>query len=230
MTGNISPFLDLPRELRDQIYRFILKADTPLQPIHPDEAQRLRGGQNIAIGNAENLLDNRVLYVNQQIFNEAYDILYTENTFVIRSFSRSFPLQRLDVYNRVPNLLILMGNNPEGYNLQILVDFLLVHPGLQRLEIRMAVSFYIWASRRLATMEPLAKPRYMEILESLKKVKVGKRVLIDVELLDGPPAPVQYQIYTATTRVAREARLVEFVKGLESDMSGRGNVVHQSEY
>lgn len=219
-TNNSFPFLELPRELRDLIYRFIFKADTPLEPITHTEAEHLRSSRNhhLPPGITDRVLDNRILCLNKQIFTECYDILYKENTFAIRSLSRSFPLQRLDVYNRIPNLIIVLGQNPSKHFLQLLVGFLVRHSGLQMLEINMAVSFYIWAKRGLASVEGDSLSRYEEILEPLRMIRVGKKVRINVELLDG--APFQYQIYAASARLAGEARLLEFVGELERNMRG----------
>jgi hypothetical protein len=86
------------------------------------------------------------------------------------------------------------------------------------LEVFMKVSLYIWISRGVGTIEKDAVSRYMEFSKPLRAVKVGRKVVIEVELLDG--APFQYQVYAAAPRAEGEVRLLEFMMRVERHMLG----------
>lgn len=101
-TVTTSPFLRLPREVRDKIYRLILKSDPNIRliPSHfilerhrcdysckfnrnPCRQKELEAGK---------LLDTKVLRTNKQVFAEARSVLYGENIFS-RSDSRKTSLR-----------------------------------------------------------------------------------------------------------------------------------------
>ena len=64
-----SQFLDLPREIRDHIYILMFLSDVPVYP------SKDRAGISEYLG---------VLRTNRQIYSEAVEILYSQNTFQIR--------------------------------------------------------------------------------------------------------------------------------------------------
>lgn len=93
-TGKIEPcrFLQLPRELRDKVYRFILKAPKPINWIEHSCATRRRED----IRTYDTILDTRILRANEQIWDKGREILYGENQIQLKTpFSVNVPLEAL---------------------------------------------------------------------------------------------------------------------------------------
>lgn len=72
------PFLSLPRELRDEIYSYVLLFGPPKEPF------------SIPVPLFERpCLETSLIYLNKQIHDEATSVLYSRNTFPIQITMRS---------------------------------------------------------------------------------------------------------------------------------------------
>ncbi|KAK6511817.1 hypothetical protein TWF481_000723 [Arthrobotrys musiformis] len=72
-TEKAFPFLSLPRELRDEVYSYILLLDVPEEPFSVP----------VPLFNHP-VAETSLLYVNRQIHDEAAEFLYSRNTFSIQ--------------------------------------------------------------------------------------------------------------------------------------------------
>lgn len=63
-------FLDLPGELRNEIYKLLLVSQTAFISVHRPHSQETIAGN--------------ILRVNKQIYNEASSVLYGGNTFILK--------------------------------------------------------------------------------------------------------------------------------------------------
>lgn len=126
-----SPFLCIPRELRDKIYRSILKATQ----------SNLRKSHNAILMTFLEIarVDTDILTVNKQISAEAQEILYNENTFSVEVESNYFDrvgYQAIEIqhHQRFKNLDIkVMVNWVTEETLQRLVEIITSYQGLKRL-------------------------------------------------------------------------------------------------
>lgn len=77
-------FLDLPPEIRNKIYRFLVSPDLP-------EASKLGTSRSCPLGSvaASTKYDISIIHTNRQIYNEASDIFYRDHLFVCFRFSFS---------------------------------------------------------------------------------------------------------------------------------------------
>ncbi|QDS71791.1 hypothetical protein FKW77_009407 [Venturia effusa] len=186
-----SPFLRIPRELRDKIYRNILKetGSNLIESNYDDDEypfSRYHGCNNV--------VDTQILATNNQIFHEAGNILYKENTFVVilathhdcspTTWSRIEVLQRA----RAANLKVRMSCHQFFRN-----------------------GVYIFASR-VKLLVQLEEPKSLEVivelpvahlvdhdlscvrfdtLKPLKSLKVSKKISLRATLCD----PDDYEFY-----------------------------------
>lgn len=193
-TVTTSPFLRLPREVRDKIYRLILKSDPNIRliPSHfilerhrcdysckfnrnPCRQKELEAGK---------LLDTKVLRTNKQVFAEARSVLYGENIFS-RSDSRKTSL-------RLKNALSVSDPLQTASRLELkmkpfhdallirFANFLLSHHGLKS----MALELGPWDHREPRLGWPLYEPSEMlehdrvELMNFLQMLRPLKDVYV----------------------------------------------------
>lgn len=92
--GTECKLLQLPRELRDQIYRCILVSELPLEKIiyifaescrNIEEGRGDRGSRSSVMAQMcvyDKLIDTRILRANHQVYTESLEVFHKENTFI----------------------------------------------------------------------------------------------------------------------------------------------------
>lgn len=114
-TSRVEPcyFLRLRRELRDKVYRFVLRTSFPINWVEHSYAAHQR--ENIEDWAQENqktyntILDRRLLRTEKQIFEEGREIFYSENQIQLKTpFSVNVPLEAL---KNIPNLKSVSNEN-----------------------------------------------------------------------------------------------------------------------
>lgn len=81
MSQSPSPLLQLPRELRDEVYRHLLVRDNPNELFHrPYTPSNLFATSLNHEDYTRRCLPTEILRTNRQVYHEASDILWRENT------------------------------------------------------------------------------------------------------------------------------------------------------
>lgn len=155
-TGLRPGLLDIPRELRDKILRFVLVEPNLLYAIHPmtAESDRIEFASlvpefhkyQITVDRA--LLDTQVLRVNKQLFAESQEILLKDNVF-------EFSPLRMQILSLAPHIVFNKASfGYSGRNLETFVSFLHSHSGLRTLTITNILSQdYFFVHRQLSLFD-----------------------------------------------------------------------------
>jgi hypothetical protein len=161
-----SPLLKLPQELRDHIYRYVLNAgsdialkpvatdpkweeerkwlDEPSQYLEPILGYDSKGKMARAWSKLEapstNKLDISILGVSKSIYKEAIEILNHERTFIADPYSIELKGSRLQIVTRIR--MHFQSTHYACRQLEYLLKFLLLHPGVKKLEWTLLLASY----------------------------------------------------------------------------------------
>ncbi|KAE9964720.1 hypothetical protein EG328_010268 [Venturia inaequalis] len=206
MSASTPTLLGIPQELRDKIFRNILKHDSNLVPIAQDRAQATRqisqpcSHQGCSDKNTcghyeiiremqrlpkyEELVDPSILFVSTNIRHQAQKILFGENVFLIDTYKATTEFNRFDLTASLSDLKLArrlrFNISLPSDRLPEIMDFLASHPGIRNLEF--VVNLPAWSPS--GCYQDLQ--RLLSELSGLKDIKVSCKVRLAV-LLDGEP-------------------------------------------
>ena len=94
---NVFPFLSLPRELRDRIYRYAFVRPRPVYDMRPfSDAHRSRGQRPVP--------GMRFLVANKQVSAEAYAVFWRDNVFLFEHLQQQCPAEPAYLRDCVPDM------------------------------------------------------------------------------------------------------------------------------
>ncbi|TLD35031.1 RNA-binding protein [Venturia nashicola] len=182
--------LTLPRELRDQIYRYILVSELPLEEVYylyaescrsVEEGRDDRASRNIwktQMSMYPRLIDTRIMRANHQLYAESLEVLLKGNTFILKMYpggmfnhsfdwSRAAQIQTTGWYVRfTEDMRRFVGR------LQFLISMLGLHSkALKSLQIEMSVPSRTWVEDHYGVGQEMR-----EVLDALKDVRVDAKV------------------------------------------------------
>ena len=148
---NKSQLMIVPREIRDQIYGYLLTCPTPIA-LDP-KVRTIYKEEPIACRRRNQILYPQIASTCRQIHSEAYEILYGKNTYSLDSDDElsAWKLQPSSAWSRDPriramrllDLNIVIENGLDGFGLDIM-ESLAELPELQRLNIRYHCNIWFW--------------------------------------------------------------------------------------
>ncbi|TLD18368.1 hypothetical protein E2P81_ATG12163 [Venturia nashicola] len=199
--------LGLPQEVRDMILRHVVKHGKVLVPIARDRAHATRDTsqpcshracpdknacrhhktvrETSRLPELEDLVEPRVLWVNKEIRHQARNILFRENTFVIKIAKPSDRVYRFDLtaclvdLKLAPRLKIAM----HSILLSEMVDFLSSHSGIRSLEF--VIDVFASTPRGSYRGLRLILPQ----LRRLRAIKISHNISLSVLHLGSPASP-----------------------------------------